>query len=877
MSEHRGFLRAFLQGLAFTAIAAVLLAGCTSGKDGAAGATGATGSTGPAGSAGPTGPVLALDISTAKTLTATVTGVTGSSAPTIAFSLVDERGQPLKGLPASTVRFAIAQLQPITIGSSTTSQWRSYVTTVEQPSTTIGWGTTPQVQATTETASTAGAVFKDNGDGTYSYTFSKDLPTFAAASTANGVALSYDGTLTHRIGLEIRGTTALPTNNAVYTYVPATGSTTSLPLTRDIVSNAECDACHAKFAMHGGPRIDVGYCVICHNSGTTDAQSGNTLDLKVMVHKLHMGISLPTVVAAGNTAAAQGVGYTIFGFGGSANNYNTVVFPQDKRNCTTCHNTADAATPDTVNFKNIPYAAACTTCHDNTNVATGANHGPAPGIVAADKDCVTCHGPTSGLLSNGLSMTVAGAHAVAVLDQLANYKFQVVKVEPSDAAGNPDTTACPGTGPCVIPPGDYAKVTIEVVDGAGNALSLTTTPGFRPTDFQPGATATSNVTAPSVTVDVAYPTSNFGGSTNAQNTNTTRSPPITIKFLGYASTKTNAVPVGGLAYAAATFLDPPTNSNPNATTGQPPAQNADGSYTRVAPRPVTVPTPTTALYGINGNISGAVFIEGRAIVNVAPSGQPADYEPVGVTSAGPTYFPIVLPAGQTQTVARRAVVDMNSCNKCHKHLELHGNARNSPTNALLCDSCHNPEMTAGSYPAAAGQFIAGPMDFKFFIHSLHSGNYQYGSHDFTSGAALPTPAEPLVLDFSSLPVGFPGVLNDCEQCHVKGANTFYPVDPAAVNATSFWGGAAVGPADDVAVTPNVAACGACHVDSTAQSHMQQNGGVIIDPTLTYATQPLIKNADGSTKLQYQTETCGACHGPGGVVDVKVVHGVGQFP
>ena len=133
----------------------------------------------------------------------------------------------------------------------------------------------------------------------------------------------------------------------------------------------------------------------------------------------------------------------------------------------------------------------------------------------------------------------------------------------------PASCACPGAGPCLIPVGDYVRVTLKVTDGSGAPLSLTTSPGFRPTDFIPGATPTSNVTGPSVTVDVAYPTSNFAGPANKQNTSTTRSPPITIKFLGYATTKTNAVPVGGLAYAAATYLDPPTNSITNATTGTP--------------------------------------------------------------------------------------------------------------------------------------------------------------------------------------------------------------------------------------------------------------------------------------------------------------------
>ena len=101
-------------GLAST-ILALLAAGCTgsTGAQGPAGTTGATGATGPA---GPTGPITALEVSTATGITATITSVTVPATapiqPVVKFTLVDQIGQPLKGLTASEVSFAVAKLVP---------------------------------------------------------------------------------------------------------------------------------------------------------------------------------------------------------------------------------------------------------------------------------------------------------------------------------------------------------------------------------------------------------------------------------------------------------------------------------------------------------------------------------------------------------------------------------------------------------------------------------------------------------------------------------------------------------------------------------------------------------------------------------------------
>ena len=72
------------------------------------------------------------------------------------------------------------------------------------------------MQANSETA--AAERFVDNGDGTYQYTFAQALTAYTGAPT-------YNGALTHRIGLEVRNNA--PTNNAPFDFVPAGGAVTT--------------------------------------------------------------------------------------------------------------------------------------------------------------------------------------------------------------------------------------------------------------------------------------------------------------------------------------------------------------------------------------------------------------------------------------------------------------------------------------------------------------------------------------------------------------------------------------------------------------------------------------------------------------------------
>ncbi len=300
------------------ALLSLLLAAC-SGSTGPAGPAGPAGTTGPVGPTGPGAGITALDVATATSITGTVTSVAISGPPVVKFRLADQNGVPLKGLPAADLGWVIAQLVPGQNGTS--SQWNSYiyetVTPAGCPSGVAACDTAPKVQATVENAATGTLV--DNGDGTYQYTFHKDI--------TKDPSVVYSATLTHRVGFEIRGLVA-QANNADYTFQPSTGATTGIFM-REIVETSTCDNCHTFLNAHGGARVEVQYCVMCHSPGTTDPYSGSTLDMKVMIHKIHTGNTLPTIQTASgpNTAPTLGIGYWIVGYMESLNNFNTVLYP----------------------------------------------------------------------------------------------------------------------------------------------------------------------------------------------------------------------------------------------------------------------------------------------------------------------------------------------------------------------------------------------------------------------------------------------------------------------------------------------------------------------------------------------------------------------
>jgi OmcA/MtrC family decaheme c-type cytochrome len=243
------------------------------------------------------------------------------------------------------------------------------------------------IPTTIQAGADSGGTTTSLGSGQYQYVFQTKAPS------------GYDTTATHTIGIYgSRNLSAynLDTNyaSATFNFVPNGSKVTKV---RDVVRTASCDNCHDQLSSHGGSRRAVELCILCHTPQTVNPGSGNTVDFKVFVHKLHMGSQLPSVIA--------GKPYQIITSRGTTD-YSTVVYPADPRRCETCHQQNSGATQATAYLTN-PTAAACGSCHDDVNFASGVNHAGGPQI--NDSQCADCHIPQGNL---EFDASIKGAHVV---------------------------------------------------------------------------------------------------------------------------------------------------------------------------------------------------------------------------------------------------------------------------------------------------------------------------------------------------------------------------------------------------------------------------------------------------------------------------------
>jgi OmcA/MtrC family decaheme c-type cytochrome len=293
----------------------------------------------------------------------------------VRFRITDPRGLPLDRLGIQT---------PGTVASSfilarIPSGQRQYVSYTVRTQTSPITGKSA-VQAAGENT----GVYAQVGEGVYTYTFNQKLPS------------NYERNVTHSIGVYgSRNLTefdmGVQYDDDVYNFVPDGSAVT---VVRDQIATATCNRCHVSLGIHGGSRKTMELCNLCHTPQTIDPDTGNTVDMPVMTHKIHAAAWLPSVQAGGK--------YVIIGNQQSVHDYSNILIPSGVNNCGACHQPgpkqADA-------FMTNPNRAACGACHDDIDWATGKNHLNLP--QPDDSACSRCHRPEGEV---DFDISVKGAH-----------------------------------------------------------------------------------------------------------------------------------------------------------------------------------------------------------------------------------------------------------------------------------------------------------------------------------------------------------------------------------------------------------------------------------------------------------------------------------
>ena len=456
----RGTVLGLLAGLT------LLIAGCGEGD------------AGPAGPAGPPGPPGVVLTGTPASLKLAITRVTVASAPVVEFSVTDGADIAYAGVTASALRFTFAKLVPGANGDP--SAWQSYINVLEDAD--VGPGLVDQIQAATDT----GGTLVNHGDGSYTYTFGTDV-----TAVTSPLAVAYVNTLTHRLGMSVNIGNGVEAVNGTYDFIPLTGSTT-LIASREITATASCNECHGRLEIHGGSRVENKFCVTCHNPGSTDANSGNTVDFTVMVHKIHMGHDLPSVIAGG--------AYSIYGRNDELHDYSLVHYPQDKNNCTKCHDGGDAATPQGDNWALVPTLQACGACHDDVDFAAGVAGGHAGGVTTNNADCTACHA------AGRIAGSVEENHVNLLLAESTKYQFNLLGVTNTAPTQLPRVTYSI-TNPLTGTP--YLLTDSPIANGSINARM-----SFGNTDYHNTGSATANsAPASSISLSLTSGATNNGDGT----------------------------------------------------------------------------------------------------------------------------------------------------------------------------------------------------------------------------------------------------------------------------------------------------------------------------------------------------------------------------
>ncbi len=323
----------------------------------------------------------------------------------VRFTLTDPRGLPLDREGVTT---------PGAVSTSFVAAYIPQGQTTYTPITTRLQVSPITNKSATQGTADSGGTYTRNAEGDYTYVFRTTVPSGFDMSATLSVGMYATRDLSE-FGLGSQS------ENAVFSLVPSGGPVKTV---RDVVSTKTCNNCHNPLSAHGGRRKSVELCILCHVPAGVDPDTGNSIDMTEMVHKIHMGEHLPSVQA--------GKPYQIIGYQQSVLDFSTVAFPDDIKRCEACHK---GATQSSI-YLTKPSRRACGSCHDNVNFATGEEHVDLPQV--SDNLCSTCHIPEGEL---EFDASIKGAHVNGSFSQqLPGTTLKILKVENGSRGQKPTVT-----------------------------------------------------------------------------------------------------------------------------------------------------------------------------------------------------------------------------------------------------------------------------------------------------------------------------------------------------------------------------------------------------------------------------------------------------
>lgn len=762
-----------------------LFSGCA-GSDGAAGIqgpAGAAGSNGTNGTSGTNGANAASSSNyTAAINSAVVSSASGSARATIKFTVVDAVGNEIVGLDSAD-----------SANASRTGHLRFNMTKLIPGVATQVGGTTPSTWWPLGSSEYTKSRLTNDGNGLYTYV-TGTIPISGPTTTAN----YYDSTQLTRVVLMVMPKDQSGAGNFVSPNPIELGKSVKYDIqngssaSQDVVPTERCLGCHSTFgdprlnplAFHADEgRTEMFGCVVCHyeTRGTASGLGYGEAQIGNFVHKIH------TSQVAGS------------------HDFTTVRYPQEIRNCTTCH----SGGADSDNWKNKPSVKACLSCHNPGNTEFS-------GMTPLTSATTTHTGGQVGTIGSGLTDDTQcdSCHTATLIEQKHRTDFAT--------PNNPNV------------PAGVATFSYEI----SKATLSTTTPQFADVTFrimQNGTVATLNT-----------------GGTGSVLPGFSGGPSFYLVYSmtqdGIANPSDWNVRAGGISLQNVYDGTKGTLSGP------------DGSGYYVAKlSDATMKVPVNAKM-VTAVMSGS-FTQG--------------------TTARPGLQSLKTADGYT---ARRVIFDPAKCNSCHEQLGTEPNFHSGSYNAAACAMCHQPNQSSNGWSAS----------FRVWVHGIHGASNR--SKPFTWQATS------ISENYSNLE--YPGVLSNCEQCHLPGTYDFsasqytdsvisnmlnvlvskgtyttvggsgagnaYKNSPyivadgvtsyGTVNYSVNVGTGAVTEADNANLvsSPITAACSACHDSSSAISHMRLNGGYF------YALR-------STANANKNSESCLVCHGAGRISAIADVH------